>query len=335
MGIFSSGLGIDFSDHHVRIARVSHGGKPLGLFELVLPSGLIHDDTIIKPKHLKKELGNLLQKAGIQDLNDPTFILVPESRVFSTSFVVSKKLKKDELVKSATLQAQKDIPIPFSGAEVGVHKGLSVEGGVRVGVNVVRKDLVKSIVDSFSLANFSLSGLEANNAALNRLFREYSVSDFELKDQKALLMIVDVGHRWTNITLYDKMNTLVYSRSIALRQLKDTSRGKVKKISKQMIEKICNGISETINYFEPLGAKVPFAVVAGVEGAQEPISQQCSKRTKGCIIRRIGEMVDLGEVSPEDVHSYGAAIGAGYRAARQSHFSKDYKISLNDYVQKQ
>lgn len=332
MALFGAGIGIDISDHHVRIARVSHNGDPSGLFELVLPHGLISDDKVVKPKSLKKELKRLIVEAGLEGLDDSSVILIPESRVYSTSFIVPKKQKKDEFEAHALSVAQKDIPIPFSQASVDIHKGSNVEDGVRISVNVVKEDIVKSLYNTFSVGNFNVSAIESNNAALNRLFKEYGAADFQIKDPNSLVMIVDIGHRWTNITLYDKMNTLVYSRSIALRTLSESGKGTPKKISKQMIQKICTAILDTLAFFKPLGLEIPFAVVAGVEGLQERICTYCSKRTKKCIIKRIGEMVVVADISVEDVHTYGAAIGAAYRAARERHFSKDHKIPFKNYV---
>lgn len=326
--MFQSGIGIDVSDHHVRFARSSFSGKSLGLFEFVLPSGLIVDDLVVKPKTLNKELSRLTAEAGLASFEDNAVILIPESRVFSTSFSINRSIKGEELIAEATSLAQKDIPIPFSQAYVDVHKGIRVNDDFRVSVVVTEKPAVTNLVHAFSSMPFSLELAEFNSAALFRLYREYGKKEFMVPKITDLVMMVDIGHRWTNITLYGNGGTVIFSRSIALRKLSDTSRGVVKRISKSMIQRICKGISDALVIFEMEDIRVPLVLIAGVEGAQQDIIKHCSKIIKNCVIRRIGDIVKVDGYSAEEIHSHGAAIGAALRASKSKHFFNDHKILL-------
>lgn len=328
MAIFETGIGIDVSDHHVRFARVSNSGKPVGLFEITLPHGLIVDDIVKKPKTLQKELRKLAAEAGLSDIKDDAVVLLPESRVFSTSFLIDRKLKGEELIAEAVSLAQKEIPIPFSQSYVDVHKGNRVEDTARVSVLAVEKPVVDGITKAFVPMSFKLEMLEPNNAALHRVYREFAKKEFKLPSDESIVAVVDVGHRWTNITLYGKMNASIFSRSIALRQLSETTKGVVKRLSKPMVERVCKGIKHAVETYQAEGLSIPLVVVGGVEGAQEGVSKYCAKTMKKTLVKRIGDLVEIDELSPQDVHVFGAAIGAGYRAAKTRHFAKDHKILL-------
>jgi len=329
MAIFNTGLGIDISDHHVRFARMSHSGRPTSLLEIKLPHGLIIDDQVTKPKTLKKELEKRMQESGFVDTEDKATILIPESRVFSTSFLIDKGLRGEEFTAQAVGLAQKEIPIPFTECYVDVHKGRRVDSQSRVSVLAIEKSVVNGLVQAFGSMSFKAEMMESNNAALHRVYREYHKKEFTLPSEEDLVMIVDIGHRWSNITLYGTMSASVFSRSIALRELSDTSRGVVKSLTKEMIQKICERIKQILDLYADQGLRTPLVIVAGVEGIQDGICNYCSKIIKKCVIKRIGDVVDIPDLASQDVHVYGAAIGAGLRASKIRSFSKEHKIIIS------
>ena len=44
---YTTGVGIDVSEHHIRLAHVSFFGKILQLEEYALPSGIIVDEKVV------------------------------------------------------------------------------------------------------------------------------------------------------------------------------------------------------------------------------------------------------------------------------------------------
>ncbi len=328
MPLFNTGMGIDISDHHVRFARVAHSGTPTSLLEIKIPHGFIVDDIVVKPKTLKKDLSKRMGEAGLLEVKDKATILIPESRVFSTSFMIEKSFKGEEFVSQAMSLAQKEIPIPFSDCFVDVHKGKRINSDYRVSVIAVEKSVISGLAETFNDPFLSTEIMESNNASLHRVYREYHKKEFTLPSENDLVMIVDIGHRWSNLTLYDILSASVFSRSIALRELSDTSRGIVKTLSKEMIVKICEKIKQTLEAFQAKNQRIPLVIVAGVEGAQEQTCQYCTKVIKNSLVKRLGEVVEIPGISLEDIHVYGAAIGAGLRSAKARSFTKEHKITL-------
>jgi hypothetical protein len=321
MSLFSSGIGVDISDHHIRLAWVSHTGTPKGLYELSLTPGLIVDDKIVKPKHLKKEMVALFAKSQLDQLTIPKVILLPESRLFSTSFQLSREVKGEDLTLTAKKIGQRSIPIPFNQTFVDVAQGATIGDQIRTGVFAVQKSILEPLIDIFSHEQRPLVAVEGNNLAVFRLYQQFYNGPKQRLAENDLVMIVDVGHRWTNITLYDKIGLLIFSRSIALRKLSDTSRGISKKLTAEAIAHVCSVMKETLEYFQSQGNVVKLAIVAGVEGEQKEIYQACAKDLKPFPVVRVGEAVTVPDASPTDVHVFGAAIGAGLRASRARHYA--------------
>ncbi len=321
MGIFSAGIGIDVSDHHIRLAWVSHSGTPKGLYELSLTPGLIVDDRIVKPKALRKEIVALFAKSNLDQIEAPKVVLLPESRMFSTSFPLPRDVKGEELIGSAQRMGQRSIPIPFRQAVVDVAQGEVTDDQVMTGVFVVQHEVFDPLISVFAHERRPLVAVEGNNLALFHLYQQFGEKAVRHLSEKELVMIVDVGHRWTNITLYDKIGMSIFSRSIALRKLTDSSRGVSKKLTSEAITHICVATKETLAYFTAAGYAVKLALVAGVEGEQKDIYQTCAKELNPFPVIRIGDAVTVPDASPTDVHVFGAAIGAGLRAASARHYA--------------
>lgn len=327
MPLLSSGIGIDVSDHHIRIAYVNHSGIPVGLYELVLSPGYIVDDKIEKPKELKEQIKKLLVKSGISDISADTTILVPESRVFSTSFVMSAdKISKEEKKAKMIEKGQEDIPMPFKDAFIAFRDGAKVSEGVRGTVLAVQKDILNSLQTVFAGEQFPLVAVESNNKAVDRLYANFGLPEFLITEDTQMLMIVDIGHRWTNITVYDITGATVFSRSIAVRKLTDKSGGKLKLITKDVLIKICGAIKEAHKFFSESGYSIPFIIIAGVEGGQPNVAELCDKSIKSSKVIRMGSVVSIPNISEKELQIYGSAIGAALRSVKQHKYRKDHNF---------
>ena len=326
--MLSTGIGLDISDHHVRIAWVNHQGAPKGLYELVLPSGYVVDDSIKKPDALKKQLAKLIAESALSSLEANTVLLLPESRIFLTSFELPGKLSADVERAQALKMGQSELPIPFGDAFVFVKTGYKAKkkGRVRKSVLAVEKGIVNQYSQAFSAASFPFVAIESGGKSLFRLFERFGDSALQLQRSKDVLVVVDIGHRWTNLTAYDKIGAAIFSRSFTLRGLTEKSGGKVHALTAKHIASICSNTQEALSFFEASGLHVPLVLLAGVEGAQEGVFHTCQKSIQKQRILRLGEAVSVPDASLEDVHAYGAAIGAAIRAARPSHYKKDHNF---------
>lgn len=307
--MFRTGVGIDISDEHVRMALVNRRGVPKGVYEVQLPKGLIVDDAVEKPGALLKQLQSFMTSAGIEGGKYATTLLVPESRVFTASFVLPADTLFADLEEDATLEAQRTIPIPFRDAIVEVVSGVRSKEGRRVTVFAAHQDLLEGLALGFSIESLAIMSAESNNLALMRLFSRFGHKNLRPRSLNELLVIVDIGSVWTNITVYDKINTVVLSRSV--------ERGHAQSISETL--------SEIRTYFVQKGFKVPVILLAGVNGADPKLDASCKKVMPKVGVYHIGEVIRVPGTSSEHIHAFGAAIGAGMRAADP----KAYKSNHN------
>lgn len=304
-----AGIGIDISDEHVRIAYVNRRGIPKGVYELKLPKGFVVDDQVEKAADILKHLTKLFSKAGLDEDRIPATILVPESRVFTSSFVVPPEVRARDVEDEAIAEAQRNIPIPFRDAIVEVVAGLRAKEGTRVTVFAAQQDLLEGLANAFSHESLSIISAESNNLAIVRLFKHFGRRDLQLRSMNDLLFIVDIGSVWSNITVYDKINTAVLSRSV----------------ENPSPTVLAGTLGELKEYFEGTGFKIPSVLLAGADGADSKIDKACKKALSKTDVYHIGEVIEMG-VDQEKIHTFGAAIGAGIRAASPKQFLKDHNF---------
>lgn len=308
--MFRTGVGIDISDEHVRMAIVNRRGIPKGVYEVELPKGFIVDDAVANSGGLLKQLQSFMSQAGMDGRKKhPTTLLVPESRVFTASFVLPADTSTADIEEEATLEAQRTIPIPFRDAIVEVVSGVRSKEGRRVTVFAAHQDLLEGLALGFSIESLSIISAESNNLAIMRLFNRFGHRALRPRSLNELLIIVDIGSVWTNITVYDKINTVVLSRSV--------ERGHP--------QSICETLNEIRMYFVQEGFKVPVILLAGVNGADPKLDAECKKVMPKVGTYHIGEVIGVPGTSSEHIHAFGAAIGAGMRAADP----KSYKSNHN------
>ena len=98
---FFSGIGIDVSNHHVRLARVSAFNKIYGLKEIILPVGLVEDEKAVQPNEIKKLIEQGMTEWSLPKDSFRTTVLIPESRVFFTNVVLEKKMSESSAIEEA------------------------------------------------------------------------------------------------------------------------------------------------------------------------------------------------------------------------------------------
>ena len=88
--------------------------------------------------------------------------------------------------------------------------------------------------------------MEANSSGLARLCKTFgnkSIASFEAYQR---LVIVDIGHRWVNVTIHKNSGLCLYSRSIMSRENTDTGTGAAETIDNETIEAIGAAIIKTV-----------------------------------------------------------------------------------------
>jgi hypothetical protein len=223
---------------------------------------------------------------------------------------------------------QSELPIPFRDAFTFVREGVHIKKSpvLRVSVLAVEKTTAQVYQKAFTMPDLPLVAIESGGKSIFRLFERFGVEKVQLKSDKELLMVVDVGNRWTNITVYDKIGSEIFSRSFTLEKHSEKRGRKLHQLQPEDVQKICVNLNGALTFFKESGFRVPIVLLAGAQGGQSGLQKSCKTAVKKQVILRLGEVVAVPEVSPEDVHEYGPAIGAAIRAARPGHYKKDHNF---------
>ncbi len=167
---YFSGIGIDFSEHHVRLAHVGSFGRIRTLKEIVIDDGIVVDEQIVDDVMLQKIVKKAVDEMGLSGHGLRTACLIPESRVFSHSFLQDVSLIKEDAKEDARAQAQKEIPLDFDRARVVISQGLRESGGTRTTVYASELSVVSKIENVFFGRDFHLMAIESNTKSIFRLF---------------------------------------------------------------------------------------------------------------------------------------------------------------------
>ncbi|MBI4599162.1 pilus assembly protein PilM [Candidatus Uhrbacteria bacterium] len=320
-----SGVGIDVSDHHVRLARVSRWGRVRAVRELTLPEGCVEDEQVRDPKHLRTFLESALARGPFSRRAFPAVLLVPESRVFSSQVSLSAGVARGAWQEEARRRAQQDIPLSFTHARVSFESMADKSVGPRVTAYAAEEAVVEGLLAAVGLPSFAMAAAEANTKAVWRLCRRFA--PHVRPAPRELLGIVDVGHTWATIAFYADGGSCLFSRTFRVHP-PSTKRGTDALLSgipsKRSVDMILETIQDSVVYFEPRGWRVSCVVLAGVEAAHKTVLEACAKVRPELPMFPIGKVVRVPGLSPREVHAYGAALGAALRAACPRRFSADH-----------
>jgi Tfp pilus assembly PilM family ATPase len=315
-GPFITGLGIDVSDHHLRLAQVGLFGSVVRLEEVMLHEGLIVDDQVVKPDEFKAIVKEKMASFGFTGRPYRTTVLVPESRVFSHSVLVAPEIKGEEQTARARELAQREIPVPFSQARVCTSLGGKEEGGVCVSVFALENRVLDPLRSAFAQEGLNVIAMEAHTSALWRTRSTYGNQTKNRHTTLALTAIVDVGQSWTTISLYKPTGANVFSRTLPHALAKKGGRA-VKQLPEETVDNIIRMIQETMVFFEQKHVPIGSVVLGGVEANDARFKKKMSEGTKIPVLR-LSEAVTIRRVSTDQLHVFGSAIGAALRAARHS-----------------
>ena len=321
-----SGIGIDVSDHHIRIAHISRFGGIKHLYEIKVPDGLVTDERVVDPKVLKelvlKEIKNSPYASGEFNVT----VLIPESRVFSSSFILPKKLKGAVLQREAIKQGQKDIPLPIKQAHAAVSQGSKEGDGIRSTLYLVAKDVLNNLKMAFGVESFKIVAMDANTKALLRLFSKFADKKYKPEKAKDLVGVVDVGHTWSTVSFYTLAGSNVYSRTLQHNGRKETTPKGKELLSQISVDTIVSSLKESVLYFEQKGVKIKTIMLAGVEATSATLLKSTAEINKEIVVQPIGKLITVPSVAPQKLHIYGAAIGAALRSSHPRKYAYQHNF---------
>jgi Tfp pilus assembly PilM family ATPase len=260
-------------------------------------------------------------------------ILIPESHVFTSSFLLPADLKRDPLHNVSLERAQKDIPLPFKDAEVALTTGKKIDGQRRVTVHAVQRGVVQGLRGILDPDHFELKAMESNTKALERLVDLFGIEKLEKgEEDHQRLAIVDVGHSWATLSVYTPAGLCVFSRSLAYREIEaDLDEQQGVALDDESIEKILEMVEQIIDHFSEDAAEIACILFAGVEASQDAFKEvlkEQENKEEPYDMHTIGDMVEIDSLSSDEMHTYGAAIGAAVRAAKPRKFNHHHNFVL-------
>jgi hypothetical protein len=169
--------------------------------------------------------------------------------------------------------------------------------------------------------------MEANSKALFRLMKAHGPKTLKPKAPTDLLGIVDVGHSWATISFYTFKGSSVFSRTVSYRKVDDGPESKQKDLlPAKAAELISSTIKESVLYFEEKGNKIALIALSGVEATHQTVLDSVAGLQKQIIVKPIGQIIRMPNASPEQVHTFGAAIGAATRSTHLYRYSYQHNF---------
>lgn len=321
-----TGLGIDISDHHIRIAEVSFFGVVKRMHERELPKGVVIDEKIQKPDALRLELEKLLETIPSSGRGkQKVTLLIPESNVFSSSFILPRSVGREALEKESLVQGQKDIPMSAEQGYVTISQGEKVEGGIRTTLYLSPKEVIDSLKEVARHEGLELVAMEANTKALFRTVKKHLPSSLRPVNVDQRVVVVDVGNSWTTISMYTPTGANIFSRT--MKHKNETSLEEREVLSGEAIEAITSGLKESMLYFQKQGASISMVVLAGVEAKSPGLQKALEQFTKETSVQLIGDAINIKGVTAEELHTYGGAIGAAMRSVQPFRYRKQHNFN--------
>lgn len=310
--IFFSGIGIDISEHHVRIAHVGCFGRVKQTKEFEMDEGIVVDEKIVKPDELNRVVQNGVMDMGVSLKRVRTVCLIPESRVFSTSFLLPRHLSALAFVHQAKCCAQKEIPILLDDAKVAISKGAEEEGCVRTTVYAVQTPVFDGLISAFPAGDCRLIAIEANTKAVFRLFQSFGLKELRQASNDQCFGVFDIGNSWATFAFYTKAGSSIFSRTIFCK----------KSSHKILVDAAC----EAMKFFDGKELLLTLIVLSGAESADPKLKDAFTSSMKNIPVVLLHDCVNSTFDEEIDIQKFGAAIGAAWRAARPHKFSYQHNF---------
>jgi len=265
-----TGFGLDISDFSIEILELSSRVKVKTFSRIILDPGTIENGLILDKRKLTKKLQELIAKAKIK--TSQVVLSLPESKVFIHVFKIPKGLKKNNLKDAIAFEAPKIIPLNQEEIYWDCQTISSPAKSTQQSVLYVAvfKNIIDTYIEVLTLAGLKPVVFEIESLALARAL----LSDIKPVNS---LMIVDLGARTTNISIFGKNKQLRWSSTVPIagnhftwaieQELKESSeqaeklkrdkglleKSAVKSILQKEFQPIINEIKNILDYYnEPI-----------------------------------------------------------------------------------
>lgn len=202
-------IGIDLSDYSIEVIAMDRSGHFYNS-RILIPKGLIEAGEIIQPESvvfkIKKALDIIAKKSNENFSKAKVLASLPDSRVYIYTFTLPADLGEKHLLAEIKHKVEKILPTDFSNLywNYHVYKNNKKQEVVFAGAP---KRIVESYQKTFAAAGLRLSVLDIESLSLSRAF---------LSTNSGNSLIIDIGHRTTNLSIFNSQNHLKLSGLIRL-----------------------------------------------------------------------------------------------------------------------
>lgn len=194
---FKKPFGLDISDYSIEIVSLKGSFEHPQLLAMgrnILEPGVIEDGKILNKETLKEALADLIKSPKFGKLKTNKFIFsLPESRSFINIFELPKNLAKKEEGDFIKLEACQTLPISL--AELYFDFEIIEKENSREALLVAApKNIVNDYLEVFKGLKLQPLALEVESLSLGRSL---------IQDSKEFVLIVDIGARTTNFSIFD------------------------------------------------------------------------------------------------------------------------------------
>lgn len=202
-------IGIDLSDYSIEVIAMDKAGHFYNS-RILIPKGLVEAGEIIQPESvvfkIKKALDTIAKKSNINFSKAKVLASLPDSRVYIYTFTLPADLDDKYILTEIKRKVEKILPTDFSNLYWNYHiyKNGKKQEVVFAGAP---KRIVESYQKTFAAAGLRLSVLDIESLSLSRAF---------LSANNGNSLIIDIGHRTTNLSIFNGQNHLKLSGLIRL-----------------------------------------------------------------------------------------------------------------------
>ena len=204
-------IGIDISDYSIEILYLSKQKSILDYGRTIIREGIIRDGEIMNQKDLTEAFRLTAQRAGLQPF-DPrkgpllkAIVSLPESKTYIQIFTFDSK---DNLLKRVKEKIESTIPFPINDLYWSYVESWDQNSGkTKVLCAAALKDVVNSQVHFLRSSGMNPIVFDIESASIGRAL---------LSEQKSEsgTVILDIGARITNLSIFDKKGFLSFSVTI-------------------------------------------------------------------------------------------------------------------------
>ncbi|MDD4412582.1 MAG: pilus assembly protein PilM [Patescibacteria group bacterium] len=203
-------IGIDLSDYSIEVIAMDRSGHFYNS-RILIPKGLIEAGEIIQPESvvfkIKKALDIITKKSNENFSKAKVLASLPDSRVYIYTFTLPADLGEKYILAEIKRKVEKILPTDFSNLywNYHVYKNSKKQEVVFAGAP---KRIVESYQKTFAAAGLRLAVLDIESLSLSRAFLS--------NNNNGNSLIIDIGHRTTNLSIFNSQNHLKLSGLIRL-----------------------------------------------------------------------------------------------------------------------